>query len=50
MNKEEMKDKLEDLKAQRFMLAMNDHWSTDDYEKDRELTKQIKELREQLEQ
>ena len=46
---EELKKELEELKEKKFMLQMCDHWSSDDYKYDRELTEKIRKLEKEIE-
>lgn len=39
---------IETLENKKFFLAMNDHWSFEDYQYNDELNQQIKKLREKL--
>lgn len=48
MTRQEMENKLEELRERKFMLNMIDHWDNEDYELDSELRKEIKELEEKL--
>lgn len=46
-----MKDllaRLEELETRTFMHQMKDHWDNDDFEYNRKLNREIKELKEQL--
>lgn len=44
MKREEIEERIKELEKQRFYLAMNDHWTQKDYETDRALQDEIKEL------
>lgn len=44
----EIKDELTSLEQEEFLLQMKDHWSTDDYDLNKELRSKIKELRREL--
>lgn len=46
--KTELEMELKALKTEKFMLAMNDHWSMEDYKKDREMFNKIRELEKRL--
>lgn len=41
-----LKEKLEEIQQQRFILAMKDHWEIDDYSKDNTLALKEKALEE----
>ena len=41
---EEVKQKIKKLRAEEFMLQMNDHWSKEDYERSKELLEEINRL------
>ena len=46
-----MKDllvRLEELETEKFMLQMADHWTQEDYSYNNKLSKEIRELKEQL--
>ena len=45
MAREEMIKKIDELETERFYLKMKDHWSSNDFEHDRELYYQIRELK-----
>lgn len=45
---DELLKKLKVLNDERFMLAMDDHWATDDYIEDRRLIEEIKKVKKQL--
>lgn len=44
MTKTEIMNKIEELKNRQFFLAMKDHWSFEDYNIDKRLSNEIKEL------
>ena len=48
MTQKEIKEKIDDLETRKFYLAMKDRWNSKDYDYNRELAKQIKELKELL--
>ncbi len=41
---EELKKKLEELQNREFMLQMKDYWARDDYDLDRKLRAEIREI------
>lgn len=45
---EELEKELETLKQKEFMLQMVDHWSSEDYRYDQELTEQIRKVEEEI--
>lgn len=45
---EELKNELQDLADKRFMLDMKDNWNNEDYKREDELFKRIKEIIEEL--
>lgn len=49
MAREEIIKKIDNLETERFYLKMKDHWSSNDFEYDRELYYQIRELKKTLE-
>lgn len=48
MTREEIEKKLEELHRDKFMNQMIDHWSQADYEFDRKVSNEIRELEKQL--
>lgn len=48
MTREEIEKKLEELRRDRFLNQMIDHWSRADYEFDTRVSNEIKELEKQL--
>lgn len=46
--KAELEMELKAWKTKKFMLAMKDHWSFEDYKKDREMFNKITELEKRL--
>lgn len=48
MTREQIEAKIEDLKESIFILAMDDHWSRDDYDRDRKMHSELRELEKQL--
>lgn len=49
MAREEIIKKIDNLETERFYLKMKDHWSSNDFDYDRELYYQIRELKKALE-
>ena len=49
MAREEIIKKIDNLETERFYLKMKDYWSSNDFEHDRELYYQIRELKKALE-
>lgn len=49
MNKTELEKRLKWLEGCRFMLSMKDVWSGADYSRDAELTREIWDIKKQLE-
>ncbi len=49
MTKEEIRNKLEKIEKAHFYLLMKDHWNNYDFEEDRRMTNEIRELEEMLE-
>lgn len=45
MTRTEIMNRIEELKNRQFFLAMKDHWSFEDYNTDRRLSNEIKELK-----
>lgn len=50
MTKVEMMQRIDELKGQRFMLAMKDRWTASDYETDRQWSAEVMRLQRQVEQ
>lgn len=48
MSREEIEQKIEEVKNRQFMLQMKDHWSDDDYDTDRMYSCQLRQLKEML--
>lgn len=48
MTQKEIKEKIDELEIRKFYLAMKDRWNNKDYDYNRELAKQIKELKKLL--
>lgn len=48
MTKEELKAKIAEYEKDAFLLAMKDHWSSDDFVRDRQIFDKIQELKKQL--
>ena len=48
MTTEEIKTKIEELESKKFYLAMKDRWDAEDYQYDRELFREIQELKAML--
>ncbi len=48
MTTKEIKDKIEELESKKFYLAMKDRWDAEDYQYDRELFREIQELKAML--
>lgn len=48
MTKQEMKKRLEQLERAEFFHAMKDRWDASDFEYDRKISKEIRELKEAL--
>lgn len=44
----DLKERLEKLESEEFMLQMIDHWSESDYDLDRKLTKEIREVKSEI--
>lgn len=49
MTKEEMKQRLEKLEKERFLLEMKDRWNAKDYDIDRQYRNEIRELKKEIE-
>ena len=49
MAREEIIKKIDNLETEQFYLKMKDHWSSNDFDYDRELYYQIRELKKALE-
>lgn len=47
-NKEKCEKQIKTIKHQQFILQMKDHWSSEDFDQDREWARQIRELEKQL--
>ena len=45
MTQKEIKERIDELETRQFYLAMKDRWDRDDFNYDRELTNQIRELK-----
>ena len=50
MTKEEIENKIKELRYDIFILAMDDHWSTKDFDRDRQMNEELRELERQLEE
>ena len=48
MTKKEMMEELKTLESRRFLLAMKDTWSSEDFDLDREMTTKIFQLKKEL--
>lgn len=48
MTRQEIEKRLEELKRDKFFLAMKDRWTASDYEYDRKLFEEITELKERI--
>lgn len=48
MTMQEINKKLEELCKQEFYLQMKDRWTPDDYETDRKMNEEIRQLKEEL--
>lgn len=48
--REEIKKRIEELTNRQFYLNMKDTWNNKDFEMDRELTREIRELKKELEE
>lgn len=48
MTKQEMQKRIEELEKERFYLAMADRWTSNDYQLDNKLFKEITELKEKM--
>lgn len=48
MTRTEIEKRIEDIKEERFFLAMKDFWSREDFKKDDQLKAEIKELKKAL--
>lgn len=46
---EEIENEIDVVEHKKFMNAMNDHWSAEDYEFDRESARKLEGLRKELE-
>ena len=44
MTRQEIEERLERVKNAEFMLQMNDHWTQEDFARDRKLNEEINEL------
>ena len=49
MAREEIMKKIDELETKQFYLKMKDHWTSDDFNYDRKLYYQIRELKKALE-
>lgn len=49
MAREEIEKKIEELSKMHFYLLMKDHWNNYDFEEDRRMRNEIRELEEMLE-
>lgn len=50
MTNREIEERIEELENKKFYLAMKDRWNDRDFQRDRELSRQIIELKAQLEE
>lgn len=48
MNRESIEKQIKTIKHQQFILQMKDHWSSEDFDQDREWSNKIRELEKQL--
>ena len=48
MNRESIEKQIKTIKHQQFILQMKDHWSSEDFDQDREWSNEIRELEKQL--
>ena len=48
MTREEIMEKIDSLETEQFYLKMKDYWTSNDFEHDRELYHQIRELKKAL--
>lgn len=48
MTMKEINERLEKLCAQEFYLQMKDRWTAEDYETDRKMNEEIRQLKEEL--
>ena len=49
MTREEIMKRIDELETEQFYLKMKDYWASNDFEHDRELYYQIRELKKALE-
>ena len=48
MTKQEIEKQIEELEDRKFYLAMKDRWNREDYKKNDDFNKQLRELKEEL--
>ena len=48
MTKQEIEKQIEELEDRKFYLAMKDRWNREDYKRNDDLNKQLRELKEEL--
>ena len=48
MLKHEIEKRIEKIEEERFYLAMKDHWTREDFDKDREYLREINKLKKDL--
>ncbi len=47
-NRESIEKQIKTIEHQQFILQMKDHWSSEDFDQDREWSNEIRELEKQL--
>ena len=48
MTRQEVEKQIEELEDRKFYLAMKDRWNREDYKRNDDLNKQLRELKEEL--
>ena len=48
MTRQEIEKQIEELEDRKFCLAMKDRWNREDYKRNDDLNKQLRELKEEL--
>lgn len=48
MTRQEIEKQIEELENRKFYLAMKDRWNREDYKRNDDLNKQLRELKEEL--
>lgn len=48
MTRQEIEKQIEELEDRKFYLAMKDRWNREDYKRNDDLNKQLRELKEEL--